>query len=40
MFFLYKKYKKERENMIKMTIFRLAIAVGVSFLGGNMIYCL
>lgn len=35
LFFLYKKYKKERENMIKMTIFRLAIAVGVSFLGGE-----
>ena len=38
MFFLYKKYKKERENMIKMTIFRLAIVVGGSFFGGNMVY--
>lgn len=35
LFFLYKKYKNERENMMKMTIFRLAIAVGVPFLGGE-----
>ena len=26
--------------MMKMTIFRLVIAVGGSFLGGNMVYCL
>ena len=40
MFLLYKKYKNERENMMKMTIFRLVTAVGVSFWGGNMVYCL
>ena len=38
MFLLYKKYKKERENMMNMTIFRLIIMVGGSFLGGNMVY--
>ncbi len=38
MFFLYKKYKKGRENMMKMTIFRLAIVVGGSFFWGNMVY--
>jgi hypothetical protein len=38
--FLYKKYKKEGAKLINMTIFRLIIMVGGSFLGGNMVYCL
>ncbi len=38
MFLLYKKYKKERENMMNMTIFRLTVVVGGSFLNANMVY--